>query len=963
MGFSKKNIDHIKRNGRYESNTIIRYITQGAPTNGVDGQGGLSVYLDHTEKIFEGDTENKAVIGQTDTVVINAYKGLQKLDTFVDVSTGFTGLIENVLSATVANNGTKDTAMTFAIDGSLYAEKGSIEIPIFIYTNSEEDTSVGNTSEWYEASDNILSYTLNYNWSVTRVGTSAYRLDLSNESMTVNCDSSGNILSGAYMPTCKATLYYGINPCNNASYTIASPSAQHLTGVSIDASGNFIFNANTLSFSGNSIEITVTAKIANDTFGIATTTLSKNIPGKIGEDAVSYWLSLSCDAVHVNPNLTTLVADPSTMTAVVYKQVGAQTPAIDSNCVIKYGYNTTSPTTTYSSAITIDANKSYISFGAYRNNVLVDGIETVPILRDGTNGQSAYRLDLTNENAGINADSSGNILSGAVRPTCTAKLYLGNSPVSGVTYSISTTATGVSINSSSGVFTFGSNFNFSGTSVEITVTAKIGSQTYGTSIMTVSKNIAGINGSNGKDGKDGSTGKDGSAGTDAVTYWLNLSADSVSIDVNNSNSYTPTTIKVTAMKQVGEQTPVKTSDGTIYYAYDNTPTTSSSTVSNDSSISVNITNHNELYVALWVNGVQRDIETVPLLRNGKNGERGTQGTQGAQGYAGLIYRRSVWKTGQVYRNDAAVNSYGERYVDQCFNMDNKLITDSNLKLYQCKVTHTSSNSIPLTNTTYWEEIPISSSFYSANIFTGQLSADLIDVAQIKVTDLADINNLVVQNVYSKNGSFSFDSSGNMTATAGTFAGYVRMPYTFISELSSSSNGYYADNRTNLIADEHSGSYGMGDGGMLILPEPSSSNSGLTYHIIVKPNVATKSAGQNPALSVRSSSSTSCFEIYAYPNSITAGSTYKRLSFFGGRVELTCVPYHNNYGSVSGYRWALISCTGGVNVYTSTSSSGFAGAFSTVHGYSPTDFYYAVTTIQTDSIPSSNKKRDVMYISV
>ena len=898
MGFSKKNIDHIKRNGRYESNTIIRYITQGAPTNGVDGQGGLSVYLDHTEKIFEGDTENKAVIGQTDTVVINAYKGLQKLDVFVDTSTGMTGLYDNVLSATVNMNGTKNTSITFAIDGSLYAEKGSIEIPIFIYTQSEEDSSVGNTNEWYEASEYILQYTLTYNWSVTRVGVSAYRFDLSNEAMTVNCDSSGNVLSGAYMPTCKATLYYGLEVCNNASYTITSPNAQSLRGVSIDASGNFIFNANTLSFTGNSVEITVTAKIANQTYGVSIATLSKNIPGKIGEDAVSYWLSLSCDAVHVNPNLTTLVADPSTMTAVVYKQVGAQTPAIDSNCVIKYGYNTTSPTTTYSSAITIDANKSYISFGAYLNNVLVDGIETVPILRDGTNGQSAYRLDLTNENAGINADSSGNILAAAERPTCTAKLYLGNTVVSGVTYSISTTATGVSINSSSGVLTFASNFNFSGTSVEIIVTAKIGSQVYGTAVMTVSKNIAGVN---------GSIGRDGSAGADAVTYWLNLSADAITVDTNNSNSFTPAKIRCKAMKQVGAQNPTTASEATIYYAYDNTPTTSSSTVANDSSITVSITNHDELYVALYVGGVQRDLETIPILRNGLNGTQGTQGTQGAQGYTGIIYRRSVWTTGKVYRNDSAVASYSERYIDQCFNMDNTLITNSNLKLYQCKVTHTSSNSYPLTNTTYWEEIPISSSFYSANIFAGQLSADVIDVSTIKVTDLADINNLVVQNVYSKNGSFSFDSSGNMVATTGTFYGNLRVPLTTIScgYYGSSTDSYYL---SNTAASNFVVSYGYTSSinekyVRVVLPSPSSSYNGMCYMFICPPQSSTLTdTDQLAGVKILTSSGTSFYNYSSLSASNTIGCS--AMIFGPGMCRILC----------DGNSWYCIEASSYVRMY-------------------------------------------------
>jgi hypothetical protein len=912
--FSKKNIDPVNRNGVNQRTKII-YINQGSGNGkiGEDGQPGITCYLSKTSRIFEGDSDGKAVIGQHDNVEIIAYAGTQRLDTFIDTSIGISGLIEDTLDASIHLNGTKETNVTFSIDSSLYDSSGNIIIPVLINVASTDDTSIGDTNDWYEASESIIPFSLSYQWSVIKTGSSSYRLDLSNEAMAVNCDSSGNVLTGAYMPTCKATLYYGTAECATAYYEISSPVAQSLTGVSIDASGNFIFNDSSLAFQGNSIEITVTAKIGNQTYGIAIATLIKNIPGRngtdgsVGADAVTYWLSLSCDAVHVNPNTTTLVADPSTMTATVYKQVGAQTPVVDSSCTIKYGYNTSTPTTTYTSAITINANKSFISFGAYLNNVLVDGIETVPILRDGVNGQSAYRLDLTNENAGINADSSGNILAGAERPSCTAKLYLGNTEVSGVTYAISTSATGVSINSSSGVFTFGSNFNFSGTSVEITVTAKIGSTLYGTAIMTVSKNIAGAN------GVDGSTGRDGSAGADAVTYWLNLSADAVTVDTNNNNSFTPTKIRVKAMKQIGEQTPVAASDASIFYAYDNTPTTSSSSISNDSSISVNITNHDELYVALWVNGVQRDLETIPILRNGTNGTQGTQGTQGMQGYSGIVYRRSVWaedvSAGKVLRNDSTVQTYDDRYIDLVFNKNNVLLNDPTLKLYKTKVTHTASSSIPLTNTTYFEEIAITSEFYAANIYAGQLSADVIDVGTIKVTDLADINNLVVQNVYSKNGSFSFDSSGNMVASTGTFYGNLRVPLTVIDVgyYGNSSDAYYLSNTT---ASNFVLSYGYTSSTSekyvrVILPSPSSSYNGMSYFFLMPPKSGTTTdTSQLAGVKILTSSGT---KFYNYSSLGASTQGCSAMIFGPGTCRLLC----------DGNNWYCIESTSHMRLYYSS----------------------------------------------
>lgn len=867
MGFSKRNIEHINRTGKTASRTIV-YINQGNGVVGADGApgvNGLNIYLDHAQHTFESNSDGIAVLGQTDRVKIVAFSGTDRLCTYVDTSTGIDGLIQDVLDASIENQGTTENNVVFTIDSSLYESTGNIEIPILIYTEPV-DEPIGDSSAWYDPNPDIISFSLLYSWAVNAVGQSSYRLDLSNERMNINCDSSGNFVHGSVLPTCKATLYYGTDEVPNATYFLSSPANQNLSGVSIDASGNLIFYDSSLGFSGNSIELTITAKISNQTYGLLIGTLVKNLPGKDGQSPVNYWLVLTCDAVHVNPNTTTLVADPSTVGASCYKQVGIETPVVASDAVIKYDYNSSTPTTTYTSTITIDPSKSYISFGAYVNNVLVDGIETIPILKDGVNGQSAYRLDLTNENAGINADASGNILSGAVRPSCTATLYCGNDVMTGVEYSISTTATGVTINSSTGVLTFASNFTFSGTSVEITVTAKIGTTIYGTAIMTVSKNIAG---------------KDGSTGGDAITYWLELSADSVLVDVNNNNSYTPTSIKVKAMKQVGANTPTTASDASIYYAYDSTPTSSSSSVSNDSSINITITNHFNLNIALHAGGTQRDIETIPILRNGLNG---TQGTQGAQGYSGIVYRRSVWdpSSGRVYRNDSSLNTYGIRYIDQCFNMDNTLVSNPDLKFYQCIQTHEASTGIPLTNTSYWEEISITQQFYSENIFSHQISADVIDV-----------DDLVVKNVYSKDGNFYIDSSGNMQANAGNFFGNIRIPLTTISKNYTGSSSYYnlASSSEGLGKSNFIISYGTTTSSderyvIVQLPTNSSSYNGYCWTFIAKPMPSRhvyQSSDQLPGFRVQTASGSKFYDYSSLSGADPTGCS--RMQFGPGLVRI------------------------------------------------------------------------------
>mgnify|MGYP002520372443 CR=1 FL=1 len=90
----------------------------------------------------------------------------------------------------------------------------------------------------------------------------------------------------------------------------------------------------------------------------------------------------------------------------------------------------------------------------------------------------AYKLELTNELAGINCDKDGNIYPNAVRPTCQAIIYHGEKEEDegvqyGISYPSSNNVQGVSIDTTTGILTFGSNFSFVGSSLEITVTAKV----------------------------------------------------------------------------------------------------------------------------------------------------------------------------------------------------------------------------------------------------------------------------------------------------------------------------------------------------------------------------------------------------------------------------------------------------------------------------------------------------------
>lgn len=93
--------------------------------------------------------------------------------------------------------------------------------------------------------------------------------------------------------------------------------------------------------------------------------------------------------------------------------------------------------------------------------------------------------------------------------------------------------------------------------------------------------------------------------------------------------------------------------------------------------------------------------------------RKVKGETGAQGIPGVIHRTSEWAAGVEYRNDSSLTS-DMRYVDIAV-----VTTGVNTySVYRCKKTHTSSSSITVANTTYWEEM---NSMYP--IYTPLIMAD------------------------------------------------------------------------------------------------------------------------------------------------------------------------------------------------------------------------------------------------
>ncbi len=89
---------------------------------------------------------------------------------------------------------------------------------------------------------------------------------------------------------------------------------------------------------------------------------------------------------------------------------------------------------------------------------------------------------------------------------------------------------------------------------------------------------------------------------------------------------------------------------------------------------------------------------ILVRRKAKDGIDGANGEPGKDGLQGCILRQSEWAEGIEYRNDEALTS-GTRYLDIAI-----VTTGANtFNAYKCLKTHTSGDSIPVTNTTYWQK--------------------------------------------------------------------------------------------------------------------------------------------------------------------------------------------------------------------------------------------------------------------
>lgn len=597
--------------------------------------------------------------GASSSTVVIAYKGYDKGATYVcdfesvTAVTESDGSISDVISPKwmgmvdvpagitpiIQNNGTSATTITFAADSLLTGNTGSILIPVNVYKRSDNIPEPDDLYNWYEHKDDCQVVWLEWVWNVNRAAVANYTLDLSNQMAGVNCDSAGTLYSNSIATLqCTATTYYNGEIADGITYSASTQAAYAAHGYRINA------NTGVMSFTSAgtnqfywapaypSLPIDIIAIKDGEPIATKTMTINRNYPGTDGTPAHTRYILTNADFIVYDPNTSTFT--PTQVTGQVWLQVGNELPVKDNSTTIYQWFDDleqykTSAQGSITANATIGINS--ISFALKNGDGDYYEIEDVPVISKGkdgepgnpgdpgASGESAWYLTLSNDNASINCDSEGNILPNAVRPTCQAKLYHGNTIQTNAAYVVDYGgASGVTSGVSDGILTlsFGSTFNFTGGTLSITISGYSGdiAELKDVKIMNVTKAIA------------------GEGGEDAITYWLEPDYGEIIYNPNNK-SVSPSSIAVNKYKQVGQQAVSPAGDATIKYRWQSRSTgafTNETTYTSSISVSSGqCETYSRLRFTLYVGNSQVDQEDIDILREGVDAEVGGQGRTGA----------------------------------------------------------------------------------------------------------------------------------------------------------------------------------------------------------------------------------------------------------------------------------------------------------------------------------------------
>lgn len=123
--------------------------------------------------------------------------------------------------------------------------------------------------------------------------------------------------------------------------------------------------------------------------------------GDNGSDAVIYWLVPSVSTVRKSADGVLI---PTSVSCMKMKQVGNNATAVTTEMQLRYQLSNGNQTN-YTGAVNI-GTATYVIFTLHDGINILDSV-TVPVVVDGSDGQDAYSISLTNENVSVPYNSTG----------------------------------------------------------------------------------------------------------------------------------------------------------------------------------------------------------------------------------------------------------------------------------------------------------------------------------------------------------------------------------------------------------------------------------------------------------------------------------------------------------------------------------------------------------------------------
>ena len=590
----------------------------------------------------------------------------------------------------------------------------------------------------------------------------------------------------------------------------------------------------------------------------------------------------------------------------------------------------------------------------------------------GLDGKSAWYMTLSNDNASINCDSDGNILSGAVRPApCEVKIFYGDDRRLDATYVVSsnTPYTGITTaTSNTGVLTItcsAGTMNWEGSLLQLTISGSSSGEVRDIKTMNISKVIG------------GKAGEDGTSGAPATSYWLVPSFTEIIYDVN-THSANPKTITCKKYMQVGQDTPKSGSDVTadIYYTFQSRRFDVWDIEQPYPSTGISITsgiceNSRRLRFILKSGTTQYDLEDVDIIKDGLNGTDGRDGQDGRQGAA-------IRGPYNYYDYSASTQCWcggnsGTTPCEDCSKWIDVIIKDG-MYLY-C-------------NSSYWGTIDDGISANPSK-WTSGASFDFV-ATNLLLASAASINFLSNNELYlgwtdsggtyhitggakgAEGGSgvtfwagneepelspFRVYADGTIQANNGVFGGYIQMKYVDMTDLESTGaqhateRTYYLDKRAYVIIHTVNG----GGANTIYLPTPTSAWNGFMYSILsIGPSIGNYTTTESVAGIIKVSGDTESIIDYVYRPYGTRG--FSQAHLYGGKYQFVCAEIGN------GFNWLLTEATGGAKLYgTTNKAQGETNwrCFRPVFGYEDVNGTPQIKNIRTGSGDDSN----TMYIQM